>query len=468
MLLYLINPVNPLVSVNKVKQTYWNRYRVWKPLSLLIIAGLTPPEWDIRIIDENLGIPDYASLPSPDMVGITAFSSQAERAYDLAAEYRNRGVTVVMGGIHATMCSDEALERVDAIVMGEAESIWAQVLEDTKKGKLNRIYKGKRLGMDKMPLARHDLLPSGYKFGLIQTTRGCPLNCNFCSVSSFNGRRYRYRPIENILEELKLIKERHVLIVDDNFIGTRKEHICRTKDLLRAMIKAKIDKKWITQVTINFADDQELLRLAAKAGCTGVFIGFESINVEGLTEINKSFNFQKGRDFKSSVHRIKQHGILVAGSFIMGLDVDKPGIGQQIASTANYYNIDILNVLFLTPLPGTKLWEKMKSDGRIAANDFPEDWKYYTLTCPVAKYNHLSWADIINENEICSRSFYSYSCIFYRVFQNMLHNCKPFITLASNLSYRSNAVRFYHKKYRGLDLSKGGNIDQQIPVIEKV
>ncbi|MDA2927360.1 B12-binding domain-containing radical SAM protein [Acidobacteria bacterium AH-259-G07] len=457
MRLYLINPYNPLVSITKIKETHWNQYRVWKPLSLLVLASLTPAEWDVTVVDENLGVPDYAAMPRPDLVGITAFTAQANRAYTVAAEFRSRGVPVVMGGIHATMCLPEASERVDAVVTGEAESIWAQVLEDTRRGTLSRVYTGGLVEMDKVPMARHDLLPVGYRLGSIQTTRGCPLKCSFCSVTAFNGGRFRHRPIENVVQEFKLIREKYVLVVDDNFIGTRKDHITRTKDLLQAMVQANLGKKWIAQVTINMADDEELLGLAAKAGCLGVFIGFESPSVEGLVEVHKKFNIQKGRDFRASVRRIQRHGILVVGSFIMGLDVDERGIGQQIADTANRYGLDLLTVLILTPLPGTSLWKKMESEGRITANNFPEDWKYYTLTFPVARYRHLSWADLVGESDACSRAFYSYPRIMRRTFRSLCGTRKPTSVLASvvsNLSCRSNAV-LYREKCQGLNLSRG-------------
>src|SRR3990170_6216592 len=140
--LYLINPSNPLVSMVNVQESRWNRYRVWKPLSLMVLAGLTPPGWEISIVDENLGTPDYRAMPRPDLVGITAFTSQANRAYELAAHFRRLGVPVVMGGIHATMCLDEAIERVDSVVTGEAESVWPQVLQDVRQGTLKRRYDG--------------------------------------------------------------------------------------------------------------------------------------------------------------------------------------------------------------------------------------------------------------------------------------------------------------------------------------
>ena len=352
----------------------------------MVVAALTPPDWDVTIVDENLDVPDYASMPRPDLVGITAFTSQANRAYDVAAHFRNLGVPVVMGGIHATMCQDEVMERVDSVVTGESEAVWPQVLEDARHGCLKRRYEGGLAETSDIPAARHDLLAPGYAFGAIQTTRGCPLNCSFCSVTAFNGATYRRRPIEDVVREFRMIREKRVLVVDDNLVGTRPEHIAHAKELFRALAQADLKKEWVGQATINFADDEELLTLAAKAGCRGVFIGFESPTAEGLRELCKKFDLLKGRDFRASVRRIQRHGILVVGSFIIGLDVDKPGIGKRIAEAASRYGVDNLNAMFLTPLPGTRLWDQMKADGRIALDTFPEDWKYYTLTFPVARY----------------------------------------------------------------------------------
>jgi radical SAM superfamily enzyme YgiQ (UPF0313 family) len=186
------------------------------------------------------------------------------------------------------------------------------------------------------------------------------------------------------------------------------------------------------------ADDEELLRLARRAGCAGVFIGFESATDEGLVEVHKKYNIQKGRDFKASVSRIQRHGISVAGSFIIGLDVDRPGIGLQIAGTANRYGVDILNTMVLTPLPGTDLWKKMEAEGRIASDHFPEDWKYYTLTIPVGRYQHLSRDEIIDEMNLCNRKFYSLRGILRRVGRNLWKRQHPILVLAGNFSYRSN------------------------------
>jgi len=248
------------------------------------------------------------------------------------------------------------------------------------------------------------------------------------------------------VREFQSICEKHVLVVDDNLIGTRPNHIARAKDLFRAMAQANLRKKWIAQTTINFADDEELLRLAAKAGCIGVFIGFESPTPEGLRELGKKFNLLKGRDFRTSVRCIQRHNILVAGSFIIGLDIDEPGIGKRIAEVASQYGVDNLNALFLTPLPGTRLWDQMKSEDRIALDTFPEDWKYYTLTFPVARYKHLSLEGIIEEMISCDRDFYSMPRILRRVWSSLWQRRKPLINLVGNFSYRNN-LRLNRKAY---------------------
>jgi radical SAM superfamily enzyme YgiQ (UPF0313 family) len=441
MRLYLVNPDNPVVSLNNVRWNRLNAYRVWKPLGLLVVAGLTPPDWEVTLLDENLGHPDYGRLPRPDLVAVTAFTSQAPRAYEIAAMYRAMGVPVVIGGIHATFCRDEALEHADAVVTGEAESVWVQVLTDARNHALRRVYEGGISGMDAIPAARHDLLQGQYYFGSVQTTRGCPLNCVFCSVTAFNGGTFRHRPVADVIRELRLIREKVILFVDDNLIGTRQDHLAYSKDLFRAMIRERLTRPWICQATINFADDDELLDLASRSGCQGVFVGFESPTVEGLMAVGKKFNLQKGRDFRESVRRIQRHGMCVVGSFIIGIDTDRRGIGEAIARAAREYGIDAANVLILTPLPGTTLYAQMEREGRIQSNDYPRDWKYYTLTCPVANYKHQTWAEVVEEVNRFNNRFYSYSQIVRR----MLHlagntrSLRTFlVTLVANLSYRSN------------------------------
>ncbi len=439
--LVLVNPLNELVAITQTGDNYFNRFRIWKPLALMVLAGRTPPEWEVQLVDENLGRPDYGAMPTPDLVGVSAFTSQANAAYAVADHFRARGVPVVMGGVHATYCTAEASARVDAVVTGEADDVWEQVLDDAKHGRLQKLYAGGYAEMSRVKPARHDLLPDKYFFGSLQVSRGCPVNCAFCSVTAFNGTRLRSRPIEAVVAELKQIPEKYVLICDDNLIGTSKKQIAYAKDLFRAMIAAKHGKRWMGQVTVNFGDDPELLRLAREAGCFGVLIGFESPTEEGLAELHKTFNTKKGRDLTASVRRIHQAGMLVAGSFALGLDVDQAGIGARIAEAGHRYGVDVVNTLFLTPLPGTRLFAKMRDEGRIIADRYPEDWRYYTFTYPVARYRHLTWPQAVHEMSEVNRHFYTVPRIAHRVSRGLWLTRRPLAVLAglaTNLSYRFN------------------------------
>ncbi len=458
MRLYLINPSNPLVSILNVEESRWNRYRVWKPLGLMVIAGLTPRDWEVTIIDENTGVPDYSRLPRPDLVGITAFTSQAERAYALATRFRNDGVPVVIGGIHATMCFEEASVYVDAVVTGEAERVWAEVLEDARAGQLKPRYEGGFAELAEMSPARHDLLPNQYAFGSVQTTRGCPLHCSFCSVTAFNGSRFRQRPIKDVIEELETVSEDLVLIVDDNLIGTRSEHQERAKDLFRAMIKANLEKSWVAQTTINVANDDELLALAAAAGCKGLFVGFESPQPDASKEIQAKNNLCRCRDLSVAVSRIQRHGILVAGSFIIGLEGDRPGIGKLIADTAERYGVDFVNVLFLTPLPGTKLWDEMKGEHRVTVSQFPGDWGYFTLTYPVARFAGLTSRQAVTEMISCSERFYSIPRMLRRLWRNLRRGQSVPIGLAGGLSYKRN-IRIDRSKLEAFLSQRGSDME---------
>jgi radical SAM superfamily enzyme YgiQ (UPF0313 family) len=456
--LLLINPSNPLSSMARTSGSRWNRYRAWKPLSLMVLAGLTPPDWTIQIVDENLGVPDYDSFARPDLVGLTAFTSQANRAYELAASFRAQGVPVVMGGIHATMCLDEVAARVDAVVTREAESVWKRVLDDASEDRLQPLYEGGLAEVEDIKPARHDLLPP-YAFGAIQTTRGCQLNCSFCSVPAFNGSRYRQRPVAELVEEFRAIPEHRILIVDDNFVGTGPTQLARAKELFRALGEAKLGKHWMGQTTINFADDEELLTLAEDSGCIGAFVGFESPTPEGLAEVNKGFNLLKKRDLRASVRRIQAHGIMVVGSFMIGLDVDDPGIGERIAEAAHSYGVDSMNVLFLTPLPGTRLWERMWSQNRICLDAFPRDWKYYTLNYPVIRHNRLSVSELIKEMNACNASYYSIQNILRRMGAGLLEGRSVFYEVIANFSSRRNSLSFV-KKYEDFEREEGWRFRQ--------
>jgi radical SAM superfamily enzyme YgiQ (UPF0313 family) len=257
-------------------------------------------------------------------------------------------------------------------------------------------------------------------------------------VTAFNGARFRHRPVDQVVQELASVSEKRVLIVDDNLIGTRPEHLRRAKDLFTAMIKADLKKQWVAQTTVNVANDEELLTLAARAGCKGLFIGFESPDPNGAKDLVGKNNLCKCRDLGEAVARIQAHGIIVAGSFIIGLKGDGPGIGRLIADTAERYGVDFANVLFLTPLPGTKIWEEMTAQNRVFLDGFPDDWAYFTLTYPVARYTGLTTHEAIQEMLSCSKRFYGTARIARRLWRNVRRGQSALIGLVGGLSYRRN------------------------------
>ena len=198
---------------NRLSHSLSSRFQ---PLGLGILAALTPKGWDVKISDENF---DEFSYEQADLVGITAYTPTANRAYEIAQKYKQKGIPVILGGIHASTCHEEAARKSDCIVIGEAESVWKQVISDFEAGQLKKIYHGQRLDLDKIPRPRRDLFHPKYPFASVQTSRGCPMDCDFCSVSVFNGKTYRQRPVEDVLDELEEIPQSNIIFVDDNIIG---------------------------------------------------------------------------------------------------------------------------------------------------------------------------------------------------------------------------------------------------------
>ncbi|MCA9257824.1 MAG: B12-binding domain-containing radical SAM protein, partial [Planctomycetales bacterium] len=271
--LLLVNPVNRVRTGFSINDS--SRF---PPLGLGIIASLTPDEWEIELVDENF---EEFSYRDADLVGITAFTSAANRAYEIAAKYRDRNVPVVMGGIHASMCKEEASRYVDSVVIGEAEGVWEKLLDDASANVLKPLYRGAWLDPSEFRPPRRAVYHEGYMFASLQTSRGCPMDCNFCSVTAYNGRRYRRRPPADILAELEEISSRFVFFVDDNIIGYGEASRKRALELFQGMAERRFDKLWFCQASINIADDEEVLEWAARAGCRMIFLGIEAEDSSG-------------------------------------------------------------------------------------------------------------------------------------------------------------------------------------------
>ncbi|MFH1878287.1 MAG: radical SAM protein [Candidatus Omnitrophota bacterium] len=354
----------------------WGETKSWgmPPLGLAYVAASTPDNWEVKILDEYTDKIDFGV--KADIVGITSYTVNAPRAYQIAGEFRKRGITTVMGGIHASMMPEEALKHTDAVVVGEAEFIWEKVISDFENKRLKRKYTAERMPLNDLPIPRRDLFSDKYVMDVIQTTRGCPFNCEFCSVTSFNGAEYRQRPVNEVLDELETIKKKVVYFVDDNILGFGKSAEQRSMDLFRGMLERKINKIWITQTSINIADNPEILKYAYKSGCRFVFIGIESIIQDTLEEMKKAINLKKGiENLSKAIRRIQNSGIGVIGAFIVGNDHDDITVFRKTLDFINRAQLDVFQLSYLTPFPGTKLYGRMEREGRIFYDNFPGDWE---------------------------------------------------------------------------------------------
>lgn len=386
----------------------------YQPISMGIIAALTPKDWKIKLIDENFR--EFRYYPA-DLVGITAFTSTVTRAYEIAKIYREKGTPVVLGGIHASMVPDEALQYVDSVVTGEAESVWPQLIQDFENGDLKRIYRGVLQPLIKSPRPMRSLFHPGYIFASIQTSRGCPMDCDFCSVTAFNGKHYRFRSIDDVMVEFEEIPQRLVFILDDNLIGHNKTTYERAKNLFREMIRHNLNKNWIGQSSINFADDEELLYLAAKSGCKLIFLGIESEIPDELTQAGKRFNLQRGVDSYNKVFKkMNKYGIDVIAGFMFGWDNETPEIIRERTKYINSCKANSIQVTVMTPLPGTRIFEQLKEQNRLLYTNFPEDWQRYDYYEMLFKHNkvdaaileahiHEAWRKIFSPQQIWRRTF---------------------------------------------------------------
>ncbi len=397
--LLLINPVNRAASGFSV-----NRSSRFPPLGLGIVAALTPPAWDVEMADENIAPFQYRDA---DLVGVTAFTSAATRAYEIAAAYRQQGVPVVMGGIHASMCPDEAEQFVDSVVVGEAESVWEQVVRDAEAQQLQPKYQGAWLDPAELPAPQRAIYSDDYLFASVQTARGCPLGCEFCSVTAFNGRRYRRRPTAEILDELETIPNELLFFVDDNIIGYGGHCQEQALELFQGMVQRGLKKQWFCQASLNVADNLDVLEWAGRAGCRMIFLGIEAEDVDALTEVNKRLNLKHGAaSYEATFDRIHQAGIAVLGAFIFGMDGDTPEKLRRRADFMINSGVDVMQATAMTPLPGTDLFRRMQREGRLLFTDFPHDWGRYDLTDLVHQPLHMDRLELWKTIQDCVTSVY--------------------------------------------------------------
>jgi len=365
-------------------------------LGLQVLAQRTPREHSVEIIDEIFGT--AATEPAIrsgkyDLVGLTAYTSGAPRAYEIAALCRQAGIPTILGGPHAWACPDEAQEHCDSVAVGECDEIWPEILADAAASKLQPRYTPPlpELSGDRGRAAQHvQPINGSYDVACLQTSRGCPVGCEYCSVTQFNGPRIRRRDVEDIIEEWNSTPRRFIFVVDDNFFGIGSKHCEWAKELLRQIIRRGKKRLWFSQTTINMGDDPEALQLAYRAGCRAMLVGIETFNAQNLKAFHKGINEKNLGRYRQLVEGFHRAGIAVFGAFIVGGEYDTPQTVADTALEAVRIGVDIIQITNLTPLPGTKLFDRLKADGRILTRNLPADWERYTFTETVFQPSRMS------------------------------------------------------------------------------
>jgi radical SAM superfamily enzyme YgiQ (UPF0313 family) len=356
---------------------FFESYRnTWSGLTpgLLIISSLTPSSYKMEIIDENIDTINFSN--NYDLVGISFMTQQATRAYQIADKFRSNNVTVVLGGIHATVMPEEAKIHADSVIIGEAEYLWPEFIDDFENHRIKPFYKSeKEVDLKDSPIPRYELIKDkNYRIIWIQTTRGCPHDCEFCAASKIYGHKYRKKSIEQVIEEVKLVRKIfgniQIGFSDDNLFVDKHYSI----SLLEQLIPLKI--KWVTQTDIFVAEKEEILNLLHKSGCSRLFIGFESLSEKNLKGIDKhNWKFHRLKKYSHYIKKIQSHGIGIIGAFILGLENDDISVFNKTENFILENFLADIQISILTPLPGTRLRRKLEKEKRI----LPTEWDNYTF-----------------------------------------------------------------------------------------
>ncbi len=378
-------------------------------VNLPLLAALTPPIHTVTIVDEAYA-PDDTNQ-DVDLVGITVMTDLVRRAYRIADIYRRKSVKVVMGGIHPTVLPDEALAHADAVVVGEAESVWPRLVSDAASGKMQRRYRaGKMNDLQGLPMPRRDLFPGTNGKGFIpipigvETARGCPYDCEFCSIGLTLGHQYRIRPVREVIAEIESSDSPHIFFVDDA-LGLNRN---AAKNLFTEMIPLR--RLWLGQGTVSLAEDLELLRLMRRSGCMGLLIGFESVQKGTQHAVKKIRNLRI--DFFEAMRRFHGEGFGILGAFVFGFDYENKDVFEQTLEFIMRSRMDCVELRILTPFPGTRLYERLLSEGRL----FVRDWwlRGYPPDTLLFQPKGMTADELINGFARVNRQAYSFGAMTKR------------------------------------------------------
>ena len=380
-------------------------------VNLPLLAALTPPGHKVTIVDEAFA-PDDTNQ-DVDLVGITVMTDVVPRAYDIADGYRRKAVKVVMGGIHPTVLPEEALEHADSVVVGEAEGIWPRLISDAASGQMQRLYRASKMtDLQGLSKPRRDLFPVSKGKGYIpipigvETSRGCPNDCEFCSIGRTLGRQYRVRPVQEVIAEIEAIDSPYIFFVDDALALNRNA----AKKLFTEMIPLR--RLWLGQGTVSLAEDPELLSLMKRSGCLGLLIGFESVQKATQNEVRKIKNLKI--DFYEAMRRFHDEGFGVLGAFVLGFDYENKDVFDQTLEFIMKSCIDCAELRILTPYPGTRLYDRLLSEGRL----FERDWwlRGYPPDTLLYQPRGMTAEELINGFARLNRQAYSFGAMTKRFF----------------------------------------------------
>ena len=407
-------------------------------LALTSVAAATPPHWAVRIWDENLLQGPPPTEPFPEVVGISVHLTFAQRAFELARWYRDRGATVVLGGLHVLSCPEECAPHADVLVLGEGTRPWAALLRDLECGRLKARYSGSyRAAYAAEPAPRRDLLARGRYLttASLIATRGCHNRCGFCYLSTADLRMpYQMKPVGQVVDELAADGQPYAVFVDNN-LGSRPDYL---RDLCRALRPLGII--WSAAVSIDMTDDPTLAREMALAGCTGVFVGFESLQPANITEARKKS--PRPSDYARRVAILHDHGIQVNGSFVLGFDHDEPDVFARTTRWIEDNRLECATFHILTPYPGTPLFQQMEQAGRL----LHRDWSRYDTAHVVFQPRHMTVEQLTEGYAWCYQRLFSHASIWRRRPADATA-VAPYLAM-SYLYKRSNAVWYFLIRYR--------------------
>jgi radical SAM superfamily enzyme YgiQ (UPF0313 family) len=413
----------------------WKKAMRYAPLTLTTLASLIPPEIDadVTLLDEGVDEIDPARIQA-DLVGITVITGTAPRAYELARDFRKRNIPVVLGGVHPTLMPQEAMQHADSVVTGYAEESWPQLLRDFTAGRMLRRYdQSAALRLSGLPFPRRDL----YKAGMvnvaetIEATRGCIFQCDFCVVPTAWGTRPLQKPVGDVIADLRQMHAKRTIFLDLNLIAD----LPYARELFTALIPLKL--RWAGLVTTTIAWDEELLDLAARSGCRGLLIGFESLDQKALDESQKSFNMRK--DYRSVVERIHERGIAIMGCFVFGFDADTAETFDRTVDFVMASRMDLPRYAIAVPFPATGLFRRLKAENRILT----EDWSLYDGQHVVFEPRNMSPGELLQHTSRAWKKTYQYKSIARRLVGS---GTRMLVSGAANLGYRfyaNNLDKFY-------------------------